>query len=59
MTAAGATAAVWDAATGEQVAAYKWGKVAGRLGTVAVLPDGLTAVAGGTRGRLVRWDLPG
>lgn len=52
------TASVWDAVTGRRVARYDWRKIAGRLGGVAVLPDGLTAVASGTRGRLVRWDLP-
>lgn len=53
------TASVWAVDDGRRLARYDWKTVAGRLAGVAVLPDGLTAIASGTRGRLVRWDLPG
>ena len=49
-------ATVWDVPTGKSKS-FDWAKACGKLGAVAVAPDGLTAVAGGTRGRLVRWDL--
>ena len=52
------TTAVWDVATGECVVRYDWSPVAGFLYSVAVAPDGLTAYAGGSDGRVVRWDLP-
>jgi WD40 repeat protein len=57
LTVAGKEATVWDTAAGKPLARYEWGKQAGRLSAVAVAPDGLTAAVGGTRGRVVRWDL--
>jgi WD40 repeat protein len=44
---------VWDAATGSAVTAFDWG--AGRLYSLAVSPDGLTAAAGG-EGCVAVWD---
>jgi hypothetical protein len=49
-------AAVWDVATGSATA-FDFRAAAGLLKAVAVAPGGLTAVAGGSRGRLVTWDL--
>ncbi|MFO0852505.1 MAG: WD40 repeat domain-containing protein [Gemmataceae bacterium] len=57
LTVAGKEATVWDTAAGKPLARYGWGKQAGPLRAVAVAPDGLTAAVGGTRGRVVRWDL--
>jgi len=44
---------VWDAATGSARTAFDWG--AGRLYSLAVSPDGLTAAAGG-EGCVAVWD---
>jgi hypothetical protein len=40
---------------GVQRAAYTW--QIGRLLSLAVAPDGMTATAGGDAGRIVVWDL--
>jgi WD40 repeat protein len=48
---------VWDTADGSAGAVYDFDGHLDRLTAVSVAPDGLTAVAGGTDGRLVRWDL--
>jgi len=45
----------YDAVTLQEIRAYAW-KV-GRLRSVAVAPDGLTAAAGSDSGKVVVWDL--
>jgi WD40 repeat protein len=48
------TVRVWDASTGRQRAEFAWG--IGKIDSVAVSPDGMTAAAGGA-GQIVVWDL--
>ena len=48
------TVTAWDADTYRVVGRYDWG--VGGLHAVAFAPDGLTAAAGGERGRVVVWD---
>lgn len=50
-----ATVREYDAATLQELRAYAW-KV-GRLRSVAIAPDGLTAAAGSDTGKVVVWDL--
>jgi WD40 repeat protein len=46
---------LWDVAGGCERAAYSWR--IGRLLSLAVAPDGMTAAAGGDDGTIVIWDL--
>ncbi len=48
------TVRLWDTVSGKERAAWSWG--VGRVLTVAVAPDGMTAAAGGEKA-LVLWDL--
>jgi WD40 repeat protein len=50
-----ATARVWDTDTWSERAAYAW--KAGPLKCVAVTADGTRAACGGSRGKVVVWDL--
>lgn len=50
-------AVVWDVTSGAAASRLDFKAEAGRLRAVAVAPDGLTATAGGSDGRLVRWDI--
>jgi WD40 repeat protein len=45
----------WDAHTGEALATYAPG--VGPVRSLASAPDGLTAAAGGTAGRVAVWDV--
>lgn len=45
----------WDAQTWEKTRAFDW--KAGRLGCVAVSPDGALGAAGSGRGKVVVWDV--
>jgi WD40 repeat protein len=49
------TVRVWEARTLKEVRAYEW-KI-GKLGAVAVAPDGQRMAAGGHTGRVVIWDV--
>jgi WD40 repeat protein len=49
------TVRVWDTATWREHASLNW-KI-GRLQCLAVSPDGMRAAVGGTRGKVVVWDL--
>jgi len=49
------TVRLWDAATWGQVEGYEW-KI-GKLGCVAVSPDGMRMAAGGHTGKVVVWDV--
>lgn len=46
---------LWEVSSGRELAAWDW-KV-GRIHTVAIAPDGLTAACGGEKNALVIWDL--
>jgi WD40 repeat protein len=49
------TVGIWDAATGRQTDSLDW--QLGRMFSVAVAPDGMTAAAGGEQPHVVVWDL--
>jgi WD40 repeat protein len=49
------TIRTWDVETGRQTNSFDWGL--GRMFTVAVAPDGMTAAAGGEQPHVVVWDL--
>ena len=49
------TVRLWDAATWDQIEGYEW-KI-GKLGCVAVSPDGMRMAAGGHTGKVVVWDV--
>ena len=42
---------------GRARAAFNWG--VGRLHSLAIAPDGMTAAAGGSKNEIVVWDLDG
>jgi WD40 repeat protein len=46
---------VWDLATGRERSAFNWG--VGRVFSLAIAPDGMTAAAGGSNNEIVVWDL--
>jgi WD40 repeat protein len=48
------TVRLWDTATWTEVGAFEW--AVGKLGCVAVSPDGMRMAAGGSTGRVVVWD---
>ena len=54
-TAAGNVAQFWDTTDGRPLRTWDWG--VGPLQAIAVAPNGLTAAAGGDRGRVVVWDV--
>ena len=49
-----ATVRLWDTASWKEVASFSW-KI-GRLGCVAVSPDGMRMAAGGHTGKVIVWD---
>jgi WD40 repeat protein len=49
------TVRLWDAATWNEIEGYEW-KI-GKLGCVAVSPDGMRMAAGGHTGKVVVWDV--
>jgi WD40 repeat protein len=51
------TVRVWDVQTGRQRGGFDWG--IGRVLSLAIAPDGLTAAAGGSDNQIVVWDLDG
>ena len=51
------TTVQWDVASGAAITSYDFSAEAGDLKAVAVAPDGLTVIAGGSMGRLVQWDI--
>ena len=49
------TVRLWDASTWDEVGGFEW-KI-GKLGCVAVSPDGMRMAAGGHTGKVVVWDV--
>lgn len=49
------TVKIWDAATGQERATFKW--PIGRIYCLAFAPDGLRLAAGGDEGSVVVWDM--
>jgi WD40 repeat protein len=49
------TVSAWGAESGQPEGAYHWD--VGKLGTIAVAPDGMTGTAGGSKRYFVVWDL--
>ena len=49
------SARLWDTKTWKAVAGYEW--QIGKLGCVAVSPDGMRMAAGGDSGKVVIWDV--
>jgi WD40 repeat protein len=49
------TSRYWDAATGTELRALKWGL--GALGLAAFAPDGLTCAASSSDGKVITWDV--